>query len=327
MSLFTVRGISKHTGDDFVLKDIHFSQEKFQKIAIAGETGSGKSTLLKIIAGFIQPEAGEVLFENERVLGPEEKLIPGHPRIAYLSQYFELRNNYRVEELLEMANKIADEEADTIFEVCRIKHLLKRKTSQLSGGEKQRIATARLLITSPELLLLDEPYSNLDMVHKKILKSVIHDISDRLKISCIMISHDPSDTLSWADQILVMKDGEIIQRGTPDQIYRQPVNEYVAGLFGNYNLLSKGLAGAFGISDDVKMLNKSLFTRTEDFLITNEEKDAVTGEVSKVSFFGSYHEIELMLDGGVIAVRTAENTIKKGDLVYVSLQKKSNWFI
>jgi ABC-type sugar transport system ATPase subunit len=327
MSLLIVRGISKQTGSDFVLKDIHFNQQKYQKIAIAGETGSGKSTLLKIIAGFIQPEAGEVLFENERVLGPDEKLIPGHKSIAYLSQYFELRNNYRVEELLEMANKITNEEADTIFEICRIKHLLKRKTDQLSGGEKQRIAAAQLLITSPQLLLLDEPYSNLDMVHKKILKSVIHDISEKLKISCIMISHDPSDTLSWADEVLVMQDGAVIQRGTPAQVYNQPMNEYVAGLFGNFNLLNNNLAKAFGRPVGADQLDKDLFTRTEDFSITSDEKEAPMGEVNKVHFFGGYYEIEVLLEDGRIVVRTTQNALTKGDLVYVSLNKKNNWFV
>ena len=93
MSFLTISKISKKADRDFILKKVSFSQERFQKIAVAGETGSGKSTLLKIIAGLVQPDAGEVIFENERVPGPEEKLIPGDPRIAYLSQHFELRNN------------------------------------------------------------------------------------------------------------------------------------------------------------------------------------------------------------------------------------------
>src|SRR4051794_37012290 len=187
MNALCVSGISKRTGSNFLLQDIYFTQQRFQKIAIAGETGSGKSTVLKIIAGLIQPDGGEVLFENERVAGPDEKLIPGHPGIGYLSQHFELRNNYRVEELLEMANKVSENQASAIFKICRITELLKRKTDQLSGGEKQRIATARLLITSPRLLLLDEPFSNLDMPHKNIMKSVISDIGEKLQISCILI--------------------------------------------------------------------------------------------------------------------------------------------
>jgi ABC-type sugar transport system ATPase subunit len=222
----------------------------------------------------VQPDTGEVLFENERVLGPEEKLIPGHPHIAYLSQYFELRNNYRVEEILAMANKMSDKEAQTIYEVCRISHLLKRRTDQLSGGEKQRIATARLLIASPKLLLLDEPYSNLDMVHKTILKSVIRDIGEKLSITCLMISHDPLDTLSWADEIIVMKDGQIIQQGTPKQIYTEPANEYTAGLFGKFNLISPIHLKAFTGLQGIEMNGKNIFVRPESFKIVTKKTTA-----------------------------------------------------
>src|SRR5258706_9094063 len=176
MAFLNVSGISKKEGQWFSVKDINFVQEQFQKIAIAGETGSGKTTLLKMIAGLMQPDAGEIVFKGEKVLGPYEKLIPGHRRIAYLSQHFELRNNYRVEEELESKNLLTDKEADEIYSVCRIRHLLKRKTDQLSGGERQRIVLARLLTSSPELLLLDEPFSNLDAIHKNIIKSVIYDI-------------------------------------------------------------------------------------------------------------------------------------------------------
>ena len=245
MALLTVSGITKKEKENYTVKNISFAQQPLQKIAIAGETGSGKTTLLKMIAGLVQPDAGEILFEQERVVGPYEKLLPGHPRIAYLSQYFELRNNYRVEEELECKNLLSDEEANDLYAICRIQHLLKRKTDQLSGGEKQRIALARLLTTSPGLLLLDEPFSNLDTVHKRIIKSVIHDIGEKLKITCILVSHDALDILSWAETILVMKDGLVIQQDAPEQVYKQPVNEYCAGLFGDYNLISLNHAKAF----------------------------------------------------------------------------------
>ena len=134
MALLKVSAISKQQGTQAVLQEISFTQKKFQKLAIVGESGSGKSTLLKIIGGLVQPDAGEVLFENIRVEGPNERLIPGHPKMAYLSQHFELRNNYRVEEILEYANTLPENEAQTLYEICHIRHLLKRKTDQVSGG-------------------------------------------------------------------------------------------------------------------------------------------------------------------------------------------------
>ena len=305
MGFLKVSNISKKENENLIIKNISFTQNQFQKIAIAGETGSGKSTLLKIIAGLITPDAGEVWFINERIKKvPEEKLIPGHEGIAYLSQHFELRNNYRVEELLAYANTLTTEDANNLFAICKINHLLKRRTDKLSGGEKQRIALCKLLISSPKLLILDEPFSNLDMIHKKILKTVINDVCEKLKTSCMLVSHDPSDTLSWADEIFIMKDGEIIQQGSPMQIYLQPVNEYAAALFGKFNLINA--------------INKKIFVRPEYFKIVNEEKDAIKTTVKEIIFFGNYYEINVLTEeNNLIILYTSKSNVQKGEIIFV----------
>ena len=318
MDLLTVKGISKPGEKEMVLDNISFGLAANSKMAIAGETGSGKSTLLRIIAGLVQPGSGQVLFKNEKVKGPDEKLIPGHPSIAYLPQDFELRNNYRMEELLQYANKLAGERADALYTVCRIDHLLKRKNDQLSGGEKQRIAIARLLVSSPALLLLDEPFSNLDMIHKTILKSVIRDIGEQLNITCILVSHDPLDTLSWADEIIVMKAGRLVQQGTPVQIYQNPLNEYIAGLFGKYNLLDEAAAKNFPSFRGLPSPGKKLLIRPEQFRVTNA-KNAVPVKVLNVIFSGSHYEVEASMTGTNIIIRTNDSSITKGDTLLIEL--------
>ncbi|MBO9565745.1 MAG: ABC transporter ATP-binding protein [Niastella sp.] len=330
MHLLNVSGISKKDERGFELKRISFTQQKFQKIAIAGETGSGKSTLMKIIAGLTEPDAGQVLFEGKKIIGPADKLIPGHPGIVYLSQHFELPNNLRVEQVLEYANLLTDEAGASLYEICQIDHLLKRRTNQLSGGERQRIALAKLLITSPRLLLLDEPFSNTDMVHKKLLKSVIRDIGSKLKISCIMVSHDPLDTLSWADEILVMKDGQVIQQGTPQQIYQQPVNEYVAGLFGDYNLLPPTITGAILVEGRAASAKRSakLFARPEDLLLsTTHASGTVAAAVKAIHYYGSYYEVNVVTGKHKLLVKTTQSTINTGDTVYLSLQPGALWYL
>ena len=332
MIFLKLAGVTKKGEGDFLLHNITFTQRKHQKIAIAGETGAGKSTLLKIIAGLSQPDSGEVFFENERVRGPEEELLPGHAGIAYLSQHFELQKFLRVEQVLRYSNTLADQVVRKLYEVCQIDHLLSRKTDQLSGGEKQRIAICRLLISSPRLLLLDEPFSHLDMVHKNTLKTVIDDIGDKLKISCILVSHDPEDTLSWADNILVMKAGRVIQNDKPEIIYRQPFNEYAGGLFGNYNLIPPNALKWFSqipaIRKAISRVEKrDLFIRPEHFKIVNTGTRAVKGRVTKVLFFGSHCEIRFLVRGFHLIVKTGRTKLKEGDLIYVSVSPEYLWFL
>ncbi len=324
--LLNVSGIHKTLSPSFSLKAISFTQQKLQKISLTGETGSGKSTLLKIIAGLLQPDAGKVLFNDNRVKGPDEKLIPGHPAIAYLSQDHALRNNYRMEELLTYANKLSETEAQNLYTICRIDHLLQRKNDQLSGGEKQRIALARLLVGSPKLLLLDEPFSNLDLIHKTILKSVIEDIGDRLQISCMLSSHDPLDTLSWADEILVMKEGQLLQQGSPATIYRHPLTRYTAALFGSYNLLNHEQAAAFNIAWQEEN-EKALFVRPENFKLVSNENEGIKLTVHSIVFQGSYYEVALMLGRKKIIIKSVDANLTKGDTVYVSLAMKDTWYI
>lgn len=319
MAFLRVSAIEKKEENNYVLKNISFEQLPLQNIAIAGTTGSGKTTLLKIIGGLVQPTSGEVLFEGERVKGPDEKLLPGHPKIGYLSQHFELRNHYRVKEILEMSNQFPEHDAQLIYEVCRIDHLLNRWTHQLSGGEKQRIALAKTLVSSPKLLLLDEPYSNLDAIHKNVLKSVINDIDEHLKITAVLVSHDPADVLSWADEIIVLKQGSILQKGTPEEIYRKPVDDYAAALFGKFNLLSKDLAQLFGITTTE---NGYFFARPEDFQIADETPAAIEAVINKVNFLGSFYQVELSVKGNTITINTNRkyNKDDKAFVCYNSVQ-------
>lgn len=326
MELLSVTGISKKEGDEYLLRDVGFRQRRFEKLAVAGETGSGKSTLLKIVAGLAQPAEGEVLFEGEKVRGPEEKLLPGHPCIAYLSQHFELRNSYRVEEELEYATRMPAEQSRHVYEVCRVAHLLKRWTSQLSGGERQRIALARLLVSSPRLLLLDEPFSNLDMSHRHILKSVIQDIGERLGITLILVSHEPADLLSWADNILVLKDGRMVQEGPPGQLYNQPRNEYVAGLFGSYNLITPAQAADFQ-NPGITLQPHNLLIRPENFIITTQKEATLKGIVRSLRFFGSHYEAEVRLPSSVITIRTSHDNIVPGSEIHLALASNSIWFL
>jgi ABC-type sugar transport system ATPase subunit len=266
--LLQVNQVSFEIPGYFQLVPISLSIGSNEKLVIAGETGSGKSSLLKLIAGLLQPASGNIFFEGKRVEGPLEKLIPGHPGIAYLSQHYELRNNYIVYDLLDYGSEMNRAEAEQLFRVCEIDHLLQRKTnSGLSGGERQRIALAKLLATKPRLLLLDEPFSNLDSIHKSHIKQVLSNIGRAYSVSMILVSHDPQDMLSWADKIMVMQDGSVLQQASPEDIYLKPVNSYVAGLFGAFNTVSASWLAAHGYPQFSQKLEKEFMIREEHIFI------------------------------------------------------------
>ena len=324
MALLSVTGISKDEEGKTAVKDIHFTQQHLEQIAIAGETGSGKTTLLKMIAGLIQPTAGEILLEDHRVKGPDEQLIPGNKHIAYLSQHFELRNNYKVHEVLDMVNKLLPEETDSIYSICRIKHLLQRWTDELSGGEKQRIALARLLSTSPKLLLLDEPFSNLDMLHKSLIKAVLRDACEKMQISCILVSHDALDILSWAHKVFLMKDGQVVQQGTAEQVYNNPINEYCAGLLGAYNLVDDKVGGS---AEGNAGTHKKLFVRPEHIQLDKPGINGMQGVVKNILYWGSYYTVDVQVDAQLVRVQTREVKYQPGQQVSLHFPGHDQWFI
>ncbi|SHL24735.1 ABC transporter ATP-binding protein [Hymenobacter psychrotolerans] len=328
MSLLRVSEISLQERGDFALQHISFQQQEFEKLAIAGETGAGKSTLLQAVAGLAQPQAGTITFDGRRVKGPQEVLVPGHPGVAYLSQHSELPHSLRVEQVLRYASKLPAAESQKLYEVCRISHLLERRTDQVSGGERQRIALARLLLSSPKLLLLDEPFSNLDRGHKQLLKAVIDDIGEELRLTCILVSHDPADTLSWADTLLVLERGRLVQQGPPRQVYAQPATEYVAGLFGDYNLLRGAAATALADLAGLPPRRKPLLIRPENLLLTTESAPhTLPATVRAVRFFGSYSEVDVALLRTRLTVKTASTDLMPGRAVGVALAPAGAWYL
>ena len=319
--------LSKKMAGKIAIDNISLNLFANKKIAIAGETGSGKSTLLKLIAGLEQADSGDVYFNNEKIKGPNEQLIPGHKKIAYLSQHFELRNNYHIWEILSYANELTQNEADELYQLCRIDHLLNRWTDELSGGEKQRVALARLLTTSPSLLLLDEPYSNLDAHHKKIISEIIHDISSRLNITCIMVSHDAPDILSWADTLIIMKDGKLIQQGNPDDVYHHPINEYCAGLLGDYSLInSESKLAKYLLTDSIPE-QKQLLIRPNYFSINTNQKISLSALVIKINFRGNYTLLTAEAEGEQLQLISFADDIKIGDEIKISIARENRWYI
>ena len=316
MALLKVDQVVHPGMDQPALDHVSFSLSKSAKLAIVGETGSGKTTLLKVIGGILDAQSGAVYLNNQKVKGPSEQLLPGHPEIGYISQYFELRNHYKVEEELEAANKLSSEEFDVIVEVCRIQSLLKRNTKALSGGERQRIVLAKVLLAKPTLLLLDEPFSNMDFFHKRIMKQVLEEVYLTLGTTTILVTHDATDIFTWASEVLVLRSGKVIQQGKPQDIYYHPASEYVAGLFGEYCILPSPIN------------KRPILFRPEQLKISSAAVGAWKGSVYSVKFAGGYFLIEVLLDIDKRAiVMHPHGRFRQGEIVYIAINEDIGWYV
>lgn len=317
MSWLEIHQLNKSLKDRTIIKDFSLSLKKGERLAVAGETGSGKSTLLRMIAGLVQPDSGSIIFEGQPIIGPDEKLLPGHDRICYLSQHFELLNNYRVEEILEMKTVLSNDTAKEIFKLCEIEHLLSRKTNELSGGERQRIALARALVTKPSLLLLDEPFSNLDPGLKRAMKKTLHQIEKELDITTILVSHDGADLLSWATRLLIIRHGKVVQEARPVDLYLSPLNQYCAGILGEYTVIKKGdpedLCNWAGLSSSAEMV----FFRPEQLEITESQDNGIKALVEEVSFVGGHYLLQARIGEIPLFVKVKHSSFQPGQSVFI----------
>lgn len=237
--LLQAENITKCYGPQVTVNVASFRMQQGERVAIIGSSGAGKTSFARILAGTAERTTGTVFFQGKPVLNTTEKLLPEHVGIGYLSQQYELRNNYTVESYLLFRVKLTEEWQQKTLDICQIAHLLHRKTTELSGGEKQRVALAKILLQAPQLLVLDEPFTNLDNWHKQQLLQLLEAIEENFGTSFLIISHEPQDVLPWAHTVHVMQQGSILDSGTATSIYYKPSNKYVAELLGPVYELSK----------------------------------------------------------------------------------------
>ncbi|TAE08564.1 MAG: ABC transporter ATP-binding protein [Bacteroidetes bacterium] len=230
--LLQAENITKRHGQQVTVNVASFSMQQGERVAIIGSSGAGKTSFARILAGTAERASGTVLFQGQPVLNTTDKLLPEHVGIGYLSQQYELRNNYTVESYLVFRVKLTEEWQQKTLEICQIAHLLHRKTTELSGGEKQRVALAKILLQAPQLLVLDEPFTNLDNWHKQQLLQLLEAIEKTFGTSFLIISHEPQDVLPWAHTVHVMQQGNLLESGSATSIYYQPSQKYVAELLG-----------------------------------------------------------------------------------------------
>jgi spermidine/putrescine transport system ATP-binding protein len=251
---------------------VSFGIEEGKITALIGESGSGKSTLLKLIYGLLEPSTGEVRYRGWLVPTRKDKLIPGHDAMKLVSQGFDDLNLYakvwdNVASQLSNTNlELKAKRTQEVLEQLRIDHLAQKRVADLSGGEKQRVAISRALINDPEVLLMDEPFNQVDAAFRDELQQDIQNIVARTGLTVILVSHDPAEVLAMSDYLLVMKAGEIADYGKPKELYSKPNTPYTARLLAKSNILSANKAKVLGIDTGslISILQEDINIESDD---------------------------------------------------------------
>jgi ABC-type Fe3+/spermidine/putrescine transport system ATPase subunit len=280
------------------INNVSFSLSKASFICIIGESGCGKSTLLKLIYGLHDLEEGQIFWDKIEVFGPKFNLIPGMDFMKYLAQDFDLMPYITVAEnvgkyLSNIYPEIKKARINELLEVVEMTQYASVKAKNLSGGQMQRVAIARVLALEPEVLLLDEPFSHIDNFRKNSLRRKLFSYLKEKEITTLIATHDSTDVLSFADEVLVMKRGEIIEKGTPNSIYNNPNSKYTASLFGDVNEITINDKNKFVYPNQLRVVQKSnlkvkiqnSYYRGSHYLIESKSENSTI-------FFNSNYKIE-----------------------------------
>lgn len=331
--IIDLKNISVSFDGQPILKDLNLYIRDGEFITLLGPSGCGKTTTLRIIAGFLEPDSGEVIFEGKAING-----VPAYKRqVNTIFQRYALFPHLNVYENiafgLKQQKKSKQEIRSTVEEMLALVNLKgfeKRNINSLSGGQQQRVAIARALAVKPRVLLLDEPLGALDLKLRKDMQVELKNIQKRLGITFIYVTHDQEEALSMSDTIVVMNAGEIQQIGTPTDIYNEPKNAFVADFIGESNIVDGIMHSDFSVEfQGIKFqcVDKGfgkdepvdVVVRPEDVDIVAPEDGMLKGIVTSVTFKGVHYEIIVDIDGFKWMVQTTEYSAV-GDKIGISVK-------
>ncbi len=326
--IIELKDISVVFDGETVLNNLCLEIADKEFITLLGPSGCGKTTTLRIIAGFVEPDTGDVLFDGKKINGvPAYKrqvntIFQRYALFPHLDVYENIAFGLRVKKLPE---KEIDAKVREMLSLVNLTGLEKRKIDTLSGGQQQRVAIARAIANNPKVLLLDEPLAALDLKLRKDMQSELKKIQQQLGITFIFVTHDQEEALSMSDRVVVMDGGKIQQVGTPQDIYNEPKNAFVADFIGESNILdgvmlddySAQFSGSVFKCLDAgfeKNENVDIVVRPEDVDIVPPEKGMLQGTVTSITFLGVHYEIIVDIGGFKWMIQTTDES-KVGDKV------------
>lgn len=300
-----------------VLADISLNIKKGEWVGIIGESGSGKTTLLNIVGRFLDADEGEVFLNKIKLSPVKSQLLKGHEATKLVHQEYELFPNQTVRENIAYALRFYEpdyrnDKVGELLRLARLEEVQHRKAKLLSGGEKQRTALAQALAEVPELLLLDEPFAHLDQKNKQTLADAIEDLKGSHQLSCLFVTHEAKEAMAWADRIVILREGRIIQEGSPEEVYQNPLNKYVAELTGQVNLIPSDRVGEW-------LMVRPNFLR----LVKDESKARWRAVVTKIRFKGTHYEYYCQTEEGLSLVFYRSRSDREiGETIFLACAKR-----
>lgn len=316
------------TGDVRAVRSVSLTLEPGRIVALVGASGSGKSTLLNLLAGLADADAGAVTLNGERVPGPAEVLIAGHPAIRLVHQEYQLMPNVSIRENIAYALRFFEASyrayrVDELLRLCRLTEVQDRLPRQVSGGEKQRTAIARAIADTPAVLLLDEPFSHLDLPNRLLVREVLFELIRAQQTACLFVTHDATDALSLADRIGILRDGRLIQLDDPETVYWQPKTAYVARLTGRVNILRARQLPELGLPASGGSPEQRFAIRPEQLQL---DSAGVPGLVRARYFLGASYELDVTLSRYLtLHVLTNRRDLQVGDTVHLRVTDPAIW--
>ena len=303
--LIEFRNIVKNFDGQIVLKGVNLDIYENEFVTLLGPSGCGKTTLLRILGGFLEADEGNVIFDGEDIshIPPYKRelntVFQKYALFPHLSVYENIAFGLKIKK---MSKDVIDQKVMKMLKLIGLEGYENKNTTLLSGGQQQRVAIARALVNEPKVLLLDEPLAALDLKLRKEMQYELKRIQQEVGITFIFVTHDQEEALTMSDKIVVMKNGEIQQVGTPEEIYNEPANRYVANFIGESNIIPGIMLEDYKVRfDDITFdcvdfgykenEEVDIVIRPEDIDIVDVKDGKMTGEVLSILFKGVHYEI------------------------------------
>ncbi len=310
MTMIECRNLGKTYGTVEAVSDISLGIEEHEFLSILGPSGCGKSTLLRLIAGLEVPSKGQVFLHGEEISGRKIILPPERRKFGMIFQDFALFPHLSVKDNVAYgatgSKSEKQQRVKELLELVSLPHLAAKMPHQISGGEQQRIAVARALAPKPRLILMDEPFSNLDYQLRQQLRRDIREILKHEGVATVLVTHDQVEAITFSDRMLLMQQGMLVQEGTPADIYQHPQTIWASSFVGEANHLPvewqsnslKTPLGELDVPAEIGRNARILMVRPEDFILESAADGQSNGTVKTVDFSGSVQTVGVELKSG-----------------------------